>query len=86
MAGLKGLKKKRRVQLIVLAVVLLAGSSALIGWGMRDGINFFRAPSQIIAELQAACGTEGVLMIDHQFQAGTKVATHLDLEAQRRTP
>lgn len=50
MAGLKGLKKKRRVQLIVLAVVLLAGSSALIGWGMRDGINFFRSPTQVITE------------------------------------
>jgi cytochrome c-type biogenesis protein CcmE len=50
MAGLKGLKKKRRVQLIVLAVVLLAGSSALIGYGMRDGINFFRSPTQVVTE------------------------------------
>lgn len=50
MVGLKGLKKKRRVQLIVLAVVLLAGSSALIGYGMRDGINFFRSPTQVVTE------------------------------------
>lgn len=50
MAGLKGLKKKRRVQLIVLAVVLIAGSSALIGYGMRDGINFFRSPTQVVTE------------------------------------
>ena len=50
MAGLKGRKKKRRVQLIVLAVVLLAGSSALIGYGMRDGINFFRSPTQVVTE------------------------------------
>lgn len=50
MAGLKGLKKKRRVQLIMLAVVLLAGSSALIGYGMRDGINFFRSPTQVVTE------------------------------------
>ena len=33
MAGLKGLKKKRRVQLIVLAVVLLAG----LGGRWRNG-------------------------------------------------
>ena len=42
-----GLKKKRRIQLIVGAFVLLAGASALIGYAMRDGINYFRSPSQI---------------------------------------
>lgn len=46
---MKGLKKKRRVQIIVLAAVALAGSTALIGYAMRDGINFFRSPSQVIA-------------------------------------
>lgn len=44
------LKKKRRIQVVALAVVALALSTALIGYAMRDGINFFRAPSQIIAE------------------------------------
>ncbi len=47
MAGLKNLKKARRVQIILAAVVALAVSTALIGYAMRDGINFFRAPSQI---------------------------------------
>ncbi|MDK3072461.1 cytochrome c maturation protein CcmE [Sedimentitalea sp. JM2-8] len=47
---MKNLKKKRRVQVIVLAVVALVVSSGLIGYAMRDGINFFRAPSQIVAE------------------------------------
>ena len=47
---MKGLKKKRRVQVIVLAFVALALATGLIGYAMRDGINFFRAPSQIIAE------------------------------------
>lgn len=47
MAGMKGLKKKRRVQIIVLAAVALAVSTALIGYAMRDGINFFRSPSQV---------------------------------------
>lgn len=45
-----GLKKKRRIQIIVLATVALAGSTALIGYAMQDGINFFRSPSQIAAD------------------------------------
>lgn len=44
---MRGLKKKRRIQLIVVAFVALAVSTALIGYGMRDGINFFRAPSEV---------------------------------------
>lgn len=47
---MKGLKKQRRIQVILVAAVALAISTALIGYAMRDGINFFRAPSQIIAE------------------------------------
>ena len=50
MAGLKGLKKRRRVQLIAFAFVLLAASTALIGYAMRDGINFFRSPSQVLSD------------------------------------
>ena len=46
---MRGLKKKRRVQVIALAFVALAGSSGLIGYAMQDGINFFRAPSQVVA-------------------------------------
>ena len=45
-----GLKKKRRIQIIVLAFVAVAGSTALIGYAMQDGINFFRSPSQIAAD------------------------------------
>ncbi len=47
---MKTLKKRRRVQIIVLAAVALALSTALIGVAMKDGINFFRSPSQVIAE------------------------------------
>jgi cytochrome c-type biogenesis protein CcmE len=46
--GLKGLKKQRRVQIIALAVMALIGSTALVGYAMRDGINFFRSPSQVV--------------------------------------
>ncbi|WP_296766618.1 cytochrome c maturation protein CcmE [Sediminimonas sp.] len=47
---MRGLKKKRRIQVIALAAVALIVSTVLIGYAMRDGINFFRAPSQVVAE------------------------------------
>lgn len=47
---MKSLKKQRRIQIIALAAVALVLSTALIGYAMRDGINFFRAPSQVMAE------------------------------------
>lgn len=47
---MKGLKKQRRIQIIALAFVALAGSTALIGYAMKDGINFFRAPAQVVSE------------------------------------
>lgn len=50
MAGMKGLKKRRRVQIILVAFVALALSTALIGYAMKDGINFFRSPTQVTSE------------------------------------
>ena len=44
---MKSLKKKRRVQIIVAAAVALAAAAVLIGYGFRDGINLYRAPSQM---------------------------------------
>ena len=44
---MRGLKKQRRIQVIVVASLALAVSAVLIGYGMRDGINFFRTPSEI---------------------------------------
>jgi len=48
--ALKSLKKQRRIQIVALATVALVLSTALIGYAMRDGINFFRSPSEVIAE------------------------------------
>ncbi|QUJ77858.1 cytochrome c maturation protein CcmE [Sulfitobacter albidus] len=47
---MKSLKKQRRIQVIAVAVCALIAATALIGYGLRDGINFFRAPSQVVAE------------------------------------
>jgi cytochrome c-type biogenesis protein CcmE len=46
---MKGIKKKRRIQVIVLGFVALALSTVLIGTAMKDGINFFRSPSEVAA-------------------------------------
>jgi cytochrome c-type biogenesis protein CcmE len=48
--GLKGLKKQRRIQVIALAAVALLGATGLVGYAMRDGINYFRSPSQVLTE------------------------------------
>ncbi len=42
-----GLKKRRRIQLVVIGAAMLALSTALVGYGMRDGIEFFRSPAQL---------------------------------------
>lgn len=42
-----GLKKKRRIQIIIAAFVALGLSTAVIGYAMRDGINFFFSPTQV---------------------------------------
>jgi cytochrome c-type biogenesis protein CcmE len=48
--AMKSLKKTRRIQIIALTFVALIISTGLIGYAMRDGINFFRAPSQVMAD------------------------------------
>jgi cytochrome c-type biogenesis protein CcmE len=71
--GLKGLKKQRRIQIIALAVVALLGSTALIGYAMRDGINFFRSPTQVMDEPPAAGETFriGGLVVEGSIVRGT---------------
>lgn len=54
MAGLKNLKKRRRVQVILFAILGLFVATALVGYAMRDGINFFRSPSQVLSDPPAA--------------------------------
>ena len=44
---MKNLKKQRRIQVIALAAIALVVATGLIGYAMRDGINYFRSPSQV---------------------------------------
>ncbi len=47
MAGMKGLKKQRRIQVLAVAAVALVVATGLIGYALRDGINYFRSPAQV---------------------------------------
>ena len=76
--GLKGLKKQRRIQIVALAVVALIGATALVGYAMRDGINFFRSPTQVLEDPPSAVETFriGGLVVEGSIQRGegTEVA------------
>ena len=45
---MKNLKKKRRVQIVSIAFISLAVATILIGFALKDGINFFKSPTQVI--------------------------------------
>ena len=44
---MKNLKKKRRIQIILILITSLAISSILIGYGLRDGISYFKSPTDL---------------------------------------
>lgn len=67
---MRGLKKKRRIQIIIAAAVALLLSTALVGYALRDGISFFRSPSQVAA---APPGPEETFRIGGLVEAGSLV-------------
>lgn len=67
---MKSLKKQRRIQVIIVTFVALAVSTALIGYAMRDGINFFRSPSQVA---EAPPGPSETFRIGGLVEEGTLV-------------
>ena len=42
-----GLKKKRRIQMIVAGLTLMFLAAGLMGYAFQDGIEFFRSPTQV---------------------------------------
>ena len=48
---MKGLRKKQRIQVIGLMAVTLVVAAVLIGYGFREGINFFRSPTEVLADV-----------------------------------
>lgn len=67
---MKSLKKKRRIQVLAVAALALVIATGMIGYAMRDGINFFRAPSQL-AEHPPKAGE--VFRLGGLVEAGTLV-------------
>ena len=65
---MKGLKKQRRIQIILLAFVAMAATVALVGYGFRDGINLFRSPSQVA---EAAPGPDEVFRLVGLVEEGS---------------
>lgn len=63
-----GLKKKRRIQLVIVGFVLIAVASVLIGFGFREGVAFFRSPSQVA---EAAPGPSEVFRIGGLVEEGS---------------
>lgn len=47
---MQGLKKRRRIQIAVTAACCFFSATALIGYGFRDGIEYFRLPADVFAE------------------------------------
>ena len=47
---MKSLKKQRRIQVIAIIAVALVLSTVLIGYALRDGINFFLSPTQVVED------------------------------------
>lgn len=47
MAGMKSLKKQRRIQVIAAATVAMIVATGLIGYGFSDGINLYRSPTEV---------------------------------------
>ena len=43
-------RKRKRVKLILLGLTLLIVSTVLIGYAMKDGIEFFKSPSEIVRD------------------------------------
>ncbi len=60
-----GLRKRRRIQLVVIGAALLTIATGIVGYAMRDGIEFFRSPSQLAQHPPRA---------DERFRLGGLVA------------
>lgn len=67
---MKSLKKQRRIQIIAAAALSLAAATALIGVALREGINFFRPPSEVVADMPPP---EEVFRIGGLVEEGTLV-------------
>ena len=72
-----GLRKKRRIQLILAGFVFLIVSVVLIGYAAKDGIEFFRSPTQVAENPPDETETfriGGLVEADSIVKSGTEVS------------
>lgn len=69
---MKSLKKQRRIQIIILAFLALGLSTAAIGFAMREGINYYRSPAEVVAAPPPPTETFriGGLVVEGSWQRG----------------
>ena len=70
---MKNLKKQRRIQVVSVAIVALIAATGIIGFAMRDGINFFRSPTQVLEQPPAETETFriGGMVVEDTLKLGT---------------
>lgn len=67
---MSSLKKTRRIRLVLFSMVSLICATALIGYAMRDGIQFFRTPTEVAANPPA---TNEMLRIGGMVEHGSLI-------------
>ena len=60
-------RKRKRLRLIALGSIFLAASAFLVGYGMRDGIEFFKSPSEL---------NNGSSLVGERFRVGGLVGVN----------
>lgn len=73
---MRRLAKRRRVQLLAGAGLFLAASTALFGYAFRDGIQYFRTPTEVAANAPGPAETfriGGMVKPGSLTRAGTDI-------------
>ena len=70
------LKKKRRIRIIAFSVVALILATTVIGFGLRNGIQFFKTPTEVLAKSPAGHEVfrlSGMVEVGSLKRSGTQV-------------
>ena len=67
-----GLRKKRRIQMIVVGLSLLAVGAILVGVGFSSGIQLYRSPTEVVADAPQADERFklGGLVVENSWERG----------------
>jgi len=67
-----GLKKKRRIRMIITGLTLLMIASVMVGYGLRNKIELYRSPTQVVTNAPNAdeLFKMGGLVLEGSWQTG----------------